>query len=79
MKLSNIKLMSSIVALGFSLSVVGANAHQHKHVNVKRDYKVIVLYTSPDPLVHKAVARKIIAAKKRKAHIIRRTIKAALR
>jgi len=79
MKITNINSLGLIGALAFSLTAVSANAHQHKHVNVKRDYKTVVVYTSPDPRIHRVVARKVIAAKKRQARIVRRTVRSALR
>ncbi|MDG1997213.1 MAG: hypothetical protein P8J14_12000 [Emcibacteraceae bacterium] len=79
MKPINNKILGVIVAVFLSLCALTANAHQYKHVNVKRDYKTVVVYTTPDPVVQKIVARKVIAAKKRRVRLIRRTMRAALR
>ena len=79
MKLKYSKTLGAITAVSLSLCAFSANAHQHKHVNVKRDYKTVIVYTTPDPIVQKIVARKVIAAKKRRVRLIRRTVRAAIR
>jgi hypothetical protein len=79
MTISRNNTLGGILALTLGFTAITSTVNAKQNVIVKRDYNTVVVYKSPNPHLHKVVALKALAVKKRKARIIRRTIRAALR
>lgn len=79
LKSTKLAIIATATLLG---TITSANAHEvyeRQKVNYERDYTAIIVYTAPNPQIHRVVQRKVIAAKRRQTRLNRRLIRASLR
>lgn len=78
-KTVTIAVFTTISILAMNATASAQTVHHVHHINYDRDYTAIVVYRAPNPSIHRAVQRKLIAAKRREARLKRRLIRASLR
>jgi hypothetical protein len=78
-KTVTIAVFTAISILAMNSTASAQTVHHVHHINYDRDYTAIVVYRSPNPSIHRAVQRKVIAAQRREARLKRRLIRASLR
>lgn len=74
-----IAVLSVVSIITMNSTASAQTVHHVHHINYDRDYTAIVVYRAPNPSIHRAVQRKVIAAKRREARLKRRLIRASLR
>lgn len=78
-KTVTLTVLTTISILTMNSTASAQTVHHVHHINYDRDYTAIVVYRAPNPLIHRAVQRKVIAAKRREVRLKRRLIRASLR